>query len=903
MANWSVVHNSQDLSFRSPFGAVPCGQSVCLKVAAIDTIVTACTLRLWEDGRGETLLPMRQGAARIFEIEFTPQTTGVIWYYFILYGDGLQKYYGNNAERLGGIGQVTDDPPDSYQLTVYHEVQVPLWYRQGIMYQIFVDRFYHGGGQEIKNCPPGALIHNHWEDTPVYTKDIQTGEMLAYDFFGGNLAGIIEKLPYLENLGITILYLNPIFESTSNHKYDTGNYHQIDAMFGTNELFEKLCKDAAKRGISIILDGVFSHTGSDSVYFNKEGRYPSLGAYQSQESPYYDWYCFQEFPNRYDSWWGVATLPNVNEMQPGYRKFILSDDNSVIRTWLKRGARGWRLDVVDELPAPFVKELRCVVKETRPDAVVIGEVWEDASNKISYGERREYLLGEELDSTMNYPFRRLAVDFVLERNNAAETHRRIMNLYENYPPEHFFSAMNLVGSHDVPRILSVLGDDHYTGAEAIGVLGRRHLTNEQRKRAKARLKLLVLWQMTFPGVPCIYYGDEAGLEGYQDPLNRRTYPWGHEDRELLDWYRQMTALRRKFEVFTTGDFSSLAVQDCVYGYIRRTKTQFALVLLNQSDQWVTVAVDPTWAEHKRWRDVLAEEPLLKDEQDNLIVTLRPCAGKVLMTDGIHDDDSPRRAGVLLHPTSLPSTDRLGAIDKSAYEFVDFLHGAGQSLWQILPLNPVGVGESPYQCPSAFAGNPLLIDLTRLTAGGMAADFDRQPQERTAAKEWKVRELRRLIGQNGLPTKDAGYQEFCEEQQFWLNDYCLFMALRQKYGAPWTLWPQELRGRSGPALRQAACELEDEMTYQAGLQYIFFSQWRALREYATSRGILLIGDMPLYVAHDSADVWSHPELFDLDHEGQPCFVAGVPPDYFTPTGQRWGNPLYAWPVHVAENFNW
>lgn len=907
MNSQSFMHNSHERSFRSPFGAVACLQPVYLKITVPEnTDIAYCTLRLWEEKTGEILLPMKHYLAAQeegFETTFVPRQLGLVWYYFILEGAGKKIYYGNNQAGFGGVGKIAQEPPPSYQLTVYETAPVPKWYKEGLMYQIFVDRFNRGGSSNLK-FPAGALTHTHWEDVPVYTKDIQTGEMLAYDFFGGNLQGIMEKLPYLQGLGVTILYLNPIFEAASNHKYDTGNYEEIDASFGTNELFQELCEEAKKQGIAIILDGVFSHTGSDSVYFNKDGHYSSLGAYQSKQSPYYAWYRFEQFPDKYESWWGVDTLPNVDEMQPAYREFMLSSENSVVRQWLKRGAKGWRLDVVDELPALFVKELRQVVKETDSEAVIIGEVWEDASNKTSYSERREYLLGQELDSTMNYPFRRIAVDFILGNSSAYLTHCQVMGLYENYPAEHFFSAMNLIGSHDVPRILSLLGDDSYTGKESIGTLGRRKLTNAQRTKAKVRLKLLVLWQMTFPGVPCIYYGDEAGLEGYTDPLNRRTYPWGQEDQELMAWYHQMIELRQQ-DVFKQGDFSSFALSEDVYAFIRNRGDQHALVILNRSDQAATVTMNAVWLQNQGVEDVLWHEPVLCDDKGQWIIRLRPCEGKILMTceESQHDDRTTRRSGVLLHPTSLSSKDQLGAIDESAFQFIDFLAGAKQKLWQILPLNPVGFGESPYQCFSAFAGNPLLIDLQQLTKEKYKPCFDEQPAEYEKARDWKEKQLRSYFAQYKYSWQDTSYVQFCLAQQFWLADYCLFMAFRQKYGSPWSNWPQKIRERNKAALDKAKRELKEEIDYQAFLQYTFFSQWSQLRQYGASKNISFIGDMPLYVAYDSADVWSRPELFDLDSSGSPRAVAGVPPDYFSSTGQLWGNPLYDWQAHEDENYAW
>lgn len=894
-----VIHDSQSLTYRNPFGAAVCGSEITLSIFCSEPW-QAVTLRLWQDG-GEMLVPMERTQPGWFVGKITARVPGLIWYYFILRCDGKVSYYGNNPEHLGGIGSLTDETPASYQLTVYQPQMIPRWYRQGVMYQIFVDRFYYGGEERLP-APPGALIHAHWDDAPVYTKDVQTGEILAYDFFGGNLAGIREKLPYLKDLGVTILYLNPIFESISNHKYDTGDYRKIDPMFGTNEEFTELCREAEALGIFIILDGVFSHTGSDSVYFNRYGRYDSIGAYQSKESPYYSWYRFEDYPERYQSWWGIDTLPNVEETDPAYQKFMVSDDDSVVKYWLKAGAKGWRLDVVDELPDDFVQKLCRAVKETDAEAVVIGEVWEDASHKESYGELRPYLLGAELDSTMNYPFRRIVLDFILGRQSTELTHRQIMSLYENYPKDHFFSAMNLIDSHDVPRALSLLGDETYTGEETIVALNRRRLSKMQQRKAVDRLKMLVVWQMTFPGVPCIYYGDEAGLEGYRDPLNRRTYPWGRENKELLAWYRKIVALRHSHDVFINGDFVSFAADEEVYGYLRRTADEQALVLLSRSDQWLSITVASDWAKGRLPVDLLYQEPVLKATDGRLIITLRPFEGKVLYStcDGKHENVPSRGAGVLLHPSSLPTADFLGGLGPEAYAFVDFLVQAGQTYWQMLPLNPVGFGESPYQCPSAFAGNPYFIDLAELS--GAPVDYAEQPADPRLARCWKEDKLRRIYQREGEASRPE-IEKFRKQNRFWLPDYALFTALSASYGSPWSSWPEELCRRDPVALDQAKTELKEEVFYQEFLQYHFFRQWQELKRYAGRQKIELIGDMPLYVAYDSADVWSRPELFDLDENLAPRRVAGVPPDYFSEDGQLWGNPLYRWENHAAEQYGW
>ena len=297
-----------------------------------------------------------------------PNEPGIVWYYFIIHSGGAVSYYGNNPEGTGGLGAAAATPPPSFQITVHFpDAATPDWFKNAVVYQIFVDRFFNGhAGGSITNCKKGSLLHPYWNDAPVYVRERETGRILAYDFFGGNLAGVMAKLPYLKNLGISAIYFNPLFEAPSNHKYDTADYKTIDPMFGSNDIFRELCEKARQMGIAIILDGVFSHTGSDSIYFNKEGNYPEPGAWQSPESPYYSWYRFKKYPDEYESWWGVDALPNVNELEPSYRDFIIHGQDSVLKHWMKLGAKGWRLDVADELPDQFIREFRQVMKETGP---------------------------------------------------------------------------------------------------------------------------------------------------------------------------------------------------------------------------------------------------------------------------------------------------------------------------------------------------------------------------------------------------------------------------------------------------------------------------------------------------------------------------------------------------------
>ncbi|MDO9535303.1 MAG: 4-alpha-glucanotransferase [Bacillota bacterium] len=437
-----------------------------------------------------------------------------------------------------------------------------------------------------------------------------------------------------------------------------------------------------------------------------------LWAYQSQDSPYYSWYRFKDFPETYDCWWGIETLPNVNELEPSYQDFIIFQENSVLKYWQRSGVRGWRLDVADELPPAFIKNFRKTMKEIDHESILIGEVWEDASNKISYGERREYLLGEELDAATNYPFRNILLDFILSKKDGQSIHAEMMRLFENYPLYHFYSAMNITGSHDVPRLLTVLSD----------VLPEEISSEEKTRLQNARIKLASLWQLTFPGIPSIYYGDEAGLEGGQDPQNRGTFPWGRENLDILNWYKEVISLRNHYDVLQTGHWIPLYAQGDIYCYLRRIennldvfreikKNNTAVVLLNRNaSKEINLSLDLSrWCQGRLVDPLQNYEEVILDE-GMLNITLQPLEGRLLIQDRWGDSlEKKRESGVLLHITSPPSEHGIGGLGKEAYEFADFLERSGQKLWQILPLNPPALGDSPYQCFSAFAGNPLLID--------------------------------------------------------------------------------------------------------------------------------------------------------------------------------------------------
>ncbi len=589
-----AFHNSHDLMYRSPFGAVEIQTPITIGLDLYDAPAeTSCYLRIWQEKTGETLLPMTRSETSghpFYSVTWrAPEHGALVWYYFqIKLPDGTFCYYGNNARNLGGIGQLTSNPPSSYQITVHLPTVTPSWYKDAIVYQIFVDRFHRDEKwlerQKKAERPadwkgPRRLLVQDWNDRPFYTRNVKN-EVTRWPFWGGSLNGIREKIPYLQSLHVSAIYLNPIFRATSNHKYDTADYMEIDPSFGTEADFRALAAECKAAGIRLILDGVFNHTGADSKYFNQQGNYPTPGACQGPSSPYYSWYRFNRFPDQYECWWGVGDMPNVDETNPAYQKFIYAGKNSVVRRWLRAGASGWRLDVADELPDNFIAGIRKAVKETKPDAVLMGEVWEDASNKRSYGVTRSYFLGEEFDSTMHYPFRTAALDFMLGRITSTDFAQQMMSIKENYPPENFYGALNLIGSHDRARALTTLGGapDGLSDAQKADF----SLSPEQLALGVRRMKALTVLQFTAPGVPCIYYGDEAGAEGCEDPYNRGPYPWGNENQELLAHYRALTAFRASSETLKRGDFQPLTFGDSIYGCIRTWKGEQIVSLVNRS---------------------------------------------------------------------------------------------------------------------------------------------------------------------------------------------------------------------------------------------------------------------------------------------------------------------------------
>ena len=601
-----LQHNTTDAFYRFPQGALAAGSQVRLRVAVPgpgepETI----RLRVW-DGK-EQYYPMRALGARegkrYYEAQITvSEKPCLCWYRFEATANGVLHVLG--APDDSGCGEGRMGGPVDFQITVYDaEYSTPAWMYDGVMYQIMVDRFFHGEGTDdllhAKDAYDKKIErHENWNEMP-WLNVSENGDNFAHDFFGGNLEGVRQKLPYLKEMGVSVIYFNPIFTARTNHKYDTGDYMQVDPMFGDEEKLRQLCEEAKAMGIRIMLDGVFSHVGSDSVYFNRRGTHgEKVGAYRDPESPYKKWFTFKNWPEDYECWWGFRTLPNVNEMDEDYRKYILSGEDAVVKHWVRQGTSGWRLDVADELPMEFLRELRREVKSVDKDAAVLGEVWEDASHKVSYGTMRSYVLGDTLDSVMNYPLREELIAFLMGRKSAGAVAKNLSALNQNYPRPFLYALMNMMGSHDRPRILNVLagndGNDIPRDKRA-----QHQLSQEERMIGILRERMMLRMIISVPGMPCIYYADEAGMEGCADPFCRRTYPWGNEDKQLLSYYRGMIAMRGANPVLRTGECRYIAPCDDVFGVIRtieggvdalgrKAKDACAVTLINRSARPVDV---------------------------------------------------------------------------------------------------------------------------------------------------------------------------------------------------------------------------------------------------------------------------------------------------------------------------
>ena len=567
----AIEHDGSRREYRDPPRALRCGEKLTIAFRLLGGAVERATLILFGDRLRREYRMMRTPEGFSVTLD-APERPEALWYSIRLETEDGESFICPN--ETGCDGELCRSERGGFRLTVYRaDFETPAWFRHAVMYQVFPDRFAFSDDDTARegiryHLSLGQTCELHrsldeplrWQARPFesgYSPD---------DFYGGTLRGIEEKLPYLKELGISCLYLNPIVEARSNHRYDAANYERVDPILGTNEDFAHLAKAAAAQGIRIILDGVFSHTGADSVYFNRYGNYPSLGACQGRRSPYYDWYDFRHFPDDYRCWWGFKDLPEVDECDPSWQEMIVTGANSVVKQWLRRGAAGWRLDVADELPDSVLQLIRLAAKEEKPDAPIIGEVWEDAVIKESYGGRRSYALGCSLDSVMNYPFRAAVLDFAHFRTDARALRDFLRAQRMNYPEPMYYCLMNLLGSHDMERLKTALATDTVVKSLPREEQVKLSFSAESLARAVRLEKLCAALQFVLPGVPSIYYGDEQGMEGVGDPFNRAVFREG--DRELHDYYVNLSALRNSDPVFAEGEAAFFAPSSDILAVLR-----------------------------------------------------------------------------------------------------------------------------------------------------------------------------------------------------------------------------------------------------------------------------------------------------------------------------------------------
>ncbi|MCQ2424851.1 MAG: glycoside hydrolase family 13 protein [Lachnospiraceae bacterium] len=555
------------------------------------SLVTPCflgvrgvSLDLKKDGETDTVsVPFtaeygadedRFSAALSFSELLAGEESGLFYAHLVF--DRGEKSYSDTENQLDFVLKPTRCRP--FRFLIYEDgFRTPEWFPGGVMYHIFVDRFARGSRPVPKR--EDAVYHDDWDrDLPEYA-EVRGGEIRNNDFFGGTLWGAAEKLDYLASVGVTVLYLSPIFTAYSNHKYDTGDYETVDPGFGGEEALSFLLSEAKKRGMRVILDGVFNHTGDDSKYFNKYGKYPTVGAYQSKASPYADWFTFRSFPDDYECWWGIPILPRLRSDLPSLTGY-LAGENGIVEKYCNMGVSGFRLDVADELDDGMIEAIRAAVaRGSGNDGLVIGEVWENAADKIAYGKRRRYFRGRQLDSVMNYPGKDAIISYLLT-GNAEAFASVVTGLYASYPKQVSDCLMNLLGSHDTERILTVLGGDGSRERMTQEELSRYRLSPERRALAVKRLKIASLLQFTLYGVPSVYYGDEAGLEGCSDPFCRLPFPWGRENEELLSHYRFLGTLRKEHPALRDGIFRVITARNGALLFERKGGTETLFVAVN-----------------------------------------------------------------------------------------------------------------------------------------------------------------------------------------------------------------------------------------------------------------------------------------------------------------------------------
>ena len=589
------IHKFVDNADVSHLGALPYGSVINIELAVSRRMgASGAVLRLCRDGEGDVDTPLEFCRTdNLYDVYCVTLDTaklckdaleGLFYYEFLLLR-GTHTLFTDSYNNKDFY--LEEKPGSRFRLLIYEkDFTTPEAFGCGVMYQIFTDRFFRGESEGAKSIKvkDGAILNMDWQKGIPQYAEYPGAPLKNNMFFGGNLWGVAEKLDYLESLGVTYIYLCPVFEAYSNHKYDTANYEKVDEMFGGDAALDNLITQARERGIGIILDGVFNHTGDDSLYFDRYSNYGGKGAYSDPESPYRSWFHFKNYPEQYESWWGIDILPKLNQENENCRRYF-TGEGGIIQKYIDRGIAGWRLDVADELPDEFLDELRISAKKASGgEAVIIGEVWENAADKVAYGKRRRYFRGRQLDSVMNYPLKNAIVSFC-HWGDGETLYNTLTEIYSSYPPCVSHKLMNLLGTHDTERILTVLGRDEEDEFLDNAKKAKKRLSRSQRESGIELLKIAATIQFTAYGIPSVYYGDELGLEGYGDPFCRMPMPWqdmGERYRaELLEFYQTLGMIRREEKALDGGDFYVVRHSESDIVYVREREDSRVIVAANR----------------------------------------------------------------------------------------------------------------------------------------------------------------------------------------------------------------------------------------------------------------------------------------------------------------------------------
>lgn len=544
------------LLFKSPKGVIAKNTKVKFRIQVeTDENLKHVYFMLKKDGEPDYRYLEMTKVQDGYEFEQNFSDFGHFWYNFQLVFCDFCVYLNKTFDTRSSLSPEKGE--DYLQLVTEKNYDCKNSLQGGIIYQIYVDRFSKEGEVEVRKP---LVLRDDWGGR--IQKNTTNPIRINQEVFGGNIKGIISKLDYLETLGVTAIYLNPISLANSNHKYDTADYMKIDDMFGTESDFEQLVKLAKEKDIKIVIDGVYNHTGSDSIYFNKNGTFNTLGAFKSKQSRFYNWYDFEKYPNKYRCWWGIDTLPSINQNCQDFQNYI-AGENGVLEKYLKLGISGVRLDVVDEISDDFVQKIEKKVHEYGKDNVVMGEVWEDASTKESYSKRRQYFSKNELNSVMNYPIKETALEYIFSKDSfTLESTLRMLE--NNYPKVVRDNLMNFLTTHDTKRVFSEILKS----------------CDEDKAKATRLYKIASTLIFTLPGVPSIFYGDEYGMLN-NDGSSRGCFDWIGYKNEIYDWFLKLAKIRQ-LKVLKDGELNILYSRHGKFVFERFNENERIIVAVNLS---------------------------------------------------------------------------------------------------------------------------------------------------------------------------------------------------------------------------------------------------------------------------------------------------------------------------------